>query len=67
MYEYDVREFHGDTASIINWLNENGREGWEAFAMESTGAGHRVWLKRQRSGVAGGLATGGDGEVMRRA
>lgn len=61
MYEYTLREFEGDTASIIEWLNECGRDGWEAFATDvMPNGGHRIWLKRQQSGVSGGLATGGD-------
>lgn len=56
MYEYTVQEFNGDdTSAVLAWLNGGGESGWEAFSIEPMAGGYRIWLRRRRSGVAGGL------------
>ena len=56
MFEYAVQEFaSADPDVVLVWLHQHGDEGWEAFAVEPVSGGYRLWLKRPRSVVAGGL------------
>ena len=57
MYEYAIQELTGASApEVLAWLNTIGEAAWEVFSVEPlTTGGYRLWLKRSRSNVMGGL------------
>lgn len=56
MYEYMIHDVPGrEPTAALAWLNDSGVADWEAFFVEPHAEGYRLWLKRRRSGIAGGL------------
>ena len=57
MYEYAIQELSDASApELLAWLNSIGEAAWEVFTVEPLPAGgYRLWLRRPRSNVMGGL------------